>query len=296
MKQLLLSFFYLFTGLTTFSQEELRFVELGSESAYCRIYDYQNGNGSVYASASGGVPDYSYQWENLSTGETSMSSTWGGLNPGDYRITVTDNDGNTLSETITVDSLNPIANFDVISDDLDPIEWGYIGTAPATVTFVNTSLYFANPLVPIADTIFYFQPEATEGGTFYESYPLLETYTYNYGGEFDACMVALTDNGCTDTICKTIGLFGPLTIGEESSSNLITITSQPNSNQISIKQADVKNGNLVKIYRLTGQLILQEEIYSNTALLPFTGTRGIYIFEFYENDSMQLIGSGKFNY
>ena len=35
----------------------------------------------VYASASGGTPDYDYIWEDLTTGATTTNTTWGGRNP-----------------------------------------------------------------------------------------------------------------------------------------------------------------------------------------------------------------------
>ncbi|WP_035843213.1 PKD domain-containing protein, partial [Crocinitomix catalasitica] len=46
----------------------LEFVELGYEPAYCRLYDYQKGNGVVKAAMIGGVADYGYLWTNLQTG------------------------------------------------------------------------------------------------------------------------------------------------------------------------------------------------------------------------------------
>ncbi|WP_027418590.1 SprB repeat-containing protein [Crocinitomix catalasitica] len=296
MKKIVISILLVLTGFISFSQDELRFTDVSSEAAYCRLYSYQNGNGQVTATATGGTPNYSYLWVNLTSGELIDRATWGGLNPGDYLITITDNDGTSISQTVTVDSLNPIASFDVVSDDVEPIDWGYIGAAPAEVTFVNTSQYFANPLNPFSDTTFFFRPQGYEEWALYEDYYEFASYTYNYGGIFTPCLVSINKNGCRDTMCTTIGLFGPLSIEGSNSSNIISITSQSSTNQISIQQTEIKNGSLVKIYSLNGQLITQEEIYTNTSQIPFNETRGIYIFEFYEKNSMQLIGSGKFNY
>ena len=60
MKQLFTSILFIFTGFISFSQDELRFTEVSSEAAYCRLYSYQNGNGQVTATATGGTPNYSY--------------------------------------------------------------------------------------------------------------------------------------------------------------------------------------------------------------------------------------------
>jgi len=99
----------------------------------------------VYAAAAGGTPDYSYGWTNLGTGAANGSTTWGGLNPGSYLITATDDNGCIITETIELDSLNPIADFDVTSPQfLDPLV--YEGTAIVDVHFVNQSLYFSNPI------------------------------------------------------------------------------------------------------------------------------------------------------
>jgi len=48
------------------------------------LFDFQSGNGVVFAAATGGVPDYTYLWTNLETGDTEDNTTWGGLNPGNY--------------------------------------------------------------------------------------------------------------------------------------------------------------------------------------------------------------------
>ena len=130
----------------------IEFSQFGFDPAYCRIYDYQNGNGQVYAAAIGGVADYEYQWKNLTTGATVPNSTWGGLNPGDYEITVTDDVGCIMKRIITVDSLNPIADFTVTSDQLNG---DLNGTETVYATFTNTSTNFANPLNPLADTTFF---------------------------------------------------------------------------------------------------------------------------------------------
>lgn len=188
--------------ITISQNPELVFTEFDYEPAYCRMFSYQSGNGVVSAAATGGVASYAYEWLNVGTGQTSNNTTWGGLNPGTYQMTVTDAVGCTLVETIVLDSVNPIAAFTATSDDFyAPLE----GTAPVCVDFTNESQYFANPNNPAADTTFFWQLG-------YPEMPWQITHDYNqimdtcYYAEaiHEVCLVAINKNGCTDTACVEI--------------------------------------------------------------------------------------------
>ncbi|MEO9532614.1 MAG: gliding motility-associated C-terminal domain-containing protein [Crocinitomicaceae bacterium] len=183
---------------------ELIFQDFGSEPAYCRQFGYQSGNGVVFASAGGGTPDYDYLWTNLGTGATSTNTTWGGLNPGSYEMTITDNNGCTLTEVMVLDSVNPIADFTILSAQLDA---NCEGTAPVTVQFGNQSQYFANPNNPSADTTFFWNLNHYNFPSIWTiSHDINETFDTTYTGEeiYQACLVAINKNGCTDTTCKDI--------------------------------------------------------------------------------------------
>ncbi|UKN01622.1 gliding motility-associated C-terminal domain-containing protein [Paracrocinitomix mangrovi] len=182
--------------------DSLYLSEFGSDPAYCRMFDYQSGNGVVYVGAAGGVPGYTYQWMNLEDSTTTANTTWGGLNPGTYQITVVDANGCVLVETIELDSLNPIADFDLSSSQFTA-EWE--GTAPVDVHFVNQSQYFANPNNPNADTTFFWD----FGSGWVISHDWFEEFdtTYNTAGTYNVCLVAVNKNGCTDTACVPITIF-----------------------------------------------------------------------------------------
>ena len=188
--------------------DELYFSELGFDPAYCRLYSYQNGNGVVFAAAAGGTPDYEYIWTDLTTGATTTNTTWGGRNVGNYQIVATDNNGCTLTAIVTVDSLNPIADFEMTSPQFTS---DYEGTAPVDVHFVNQSLYFANPNSPDADTTFFWNFNY-DNSIWIISHDYLQTFdtTYGIGGEYEACLVAINKNGCSDTLCKTLIIYDPL--------------------------------------------------------------------------------------
>jgi gliding motility-associated-like protein len=190
--------------------DSLYFVELGYDPAYCRLFPYQSGNGVVYAAAAGGTPDYFYGWTNLGTGASTGNTTWGGLNPGTYIVTATDDNGCTINATIVLDSLSPIANFDAISAQWDP-PGSLQGTAVVDVHFVNQSLYYANPNDPNADTTFFWNFN-TPTAPWTISHDIAETFDTSYaiGGTYQVCLVALNKNGCSDTLCKDLIIFDEL--------------------------------------------------------------------------------------
>jgi len=187
---------------------QLALIEFGMEPASCRLFYYQSGNGVVFASATGGTPDYSYLWTNLETGETSTNTTWGGLNPATYQIQVVDDNGCTLTETIVLDSLNPIADFDMSSAGFT-IEWE--GDAPLVVHFENQSQNFSNINDPNADTTFFWNFNFDEAN-WVISHDVNETFdtTYAISGTYTICLTALNKNGCSDTLCQDIIVYDPV--------------------------------------------------------------------------------------
>jgi gliding motility-associated-like protein len=191
--------------ITIVEPEELIFAELGVEPAYCRLFPYQSGNGVVFAAATGGTPDYTYEWKDSLTGETTNNTTWGGLNPGIYVVTVTDDAGCVLTQEIVLDSLNPIADFDMTSPQFES-EWA--GTLVMDIHFVNTSQNFSNPNDPLADTTFFWNFESPNA-PWIISHDYYETFDTSYGvaGTYNVCLVAQNKNGCTDTTCKEITVY-----------------------------------------------------------------------------------------
>lgn len=189
---------------TIVEPDPLVFSELGYEPAYCRLFDYQSGNGVVFAAATGGTPSYNYLWINTETGDSTTNTTWGGLNPGTYEIQVTDANGCTLNDFVEVDSLNPLADFEMTSLDFDV---PYQGNAPLEVQFNNQSNYFANPNNPNADTTFFWNFNY-DTAPWVISHALEDVYDTTYtAGEYIVCLAAVNKNGCSDTLCKEIVVF-----------------------------------------------------------------------------------------
>lgn len=190
--------------------DSLYFSEFGYEPADCRLFSYQNGNGVVFAAAAGGTPDYDYMWTNNTTGVTSTNTTWGGLNPATYTMVVTDDNGCTLTQTVELDSVSPIADFDVASDEF--LTAGvYEGTAIVCVEFTNQSQYYANPNDPNADTTFFWNLNTPDAG-WVISHDVDEVFDtcYTSEGVYTVCLVALNKNGCSDTSCADMIIYDPL--------------------------------------------------------------------------------------
>ena len=192
----------------------MTFAQLGVDPAYCRSQGFQVGNGRVFAAVTGGTPDYDYLWTNLQTGANTANTTWGGINPGQYTILAQDGNGCILTQTVTVDSLNPIADFDPTSLEFTA-DWE--GTAPVTVTYTNTSQNYANPLNPNADPLFIWELNTDLGGNpilindvVTDSFGLTLDTTFLVGGTYTACLVVVTSNDCKDTMCKDIIIYDDL--------------------------------------------------------------------------------------
>lgn len=192
----------------------LEFAEIGYEPAYCRIYGYQIGNGQVYAAATGGTSDYTYLWTKLGTTPpvTSVNSTWGGLNPGDYEMVVTDANGCLLTQVVTLDSVNPTAIADITSAQLNG---NLEGTAEVCIEVQNNSLYFANPIDPLADTSFWLSLDyPNDPWQLYQDDDFYLTFDtcYAVGGEYDVCLKIQNKNGCQDSVCHVVTVWDPLEI------------------------------------------------------------------------------------
>lgn len=188
--------------------DSMYFSEIGSYPAYCRMFYYQSGNGVVYAAAAGGTGNFTYNWINYETDQSTNNSTWGGLNPGEYTIFVVDDNGCILTDVLQLDSLNPLADFEMTSPQFTS---NYYGTAPVDVHFINQSLYYANPNDPNADTTFFWNFNTPTAGWII-SHDVNETFdsTYLVGGTYEVCLVALNKNGCTDTLCKPLVIYDAL--------------------------------------------------------------------------------------
>lgn len=184
-------------------------LDLGKDPAYCRTQSFQKGNGVVFGTATGGAGNFTFEWENVETGDKTTSTTWSALNPGNYKFTAKDQNNCIVSSVILLDSLNPIAAFTPVSIGFEgPGE--FEGTEELEVEFENQSLYFANPNNPLADTTFkwnlFTNQDPGGSGNWFFSFNYDEKIDTSYFDEitYEVCLVAKNFNGCADTLCKEI--------------------------------------------------------------------------------------------
>ncbi|NOQ75815.1 MAG: hypothetical protein GQ574_27670 [Crocinitomix sp.] len=267
-------------------------VVIGSEDAYCRTSGEQYGNGIVWAYAEGGVPVYTYTWRDLTTGDIHPATTWGGLNVGCYEITVIDMEGTIAMDTVCIDSINPIAEFLVVSAELDSLEWAYVGEAPVNVSFQTVGIPLASP--PFFDTSFIFRPQGFEPWIAYEDeVGEFMTYYFEYGGDYTASMIAINHNGCTDTAHARIYLTGPAGLNDRNEIDLFSIITHSNSSTITVTMQGYKNDLNLSLYTISGQKIQSHRITEPHLEIVAPSVNGIYIYEVIDPKTGQKIAAGK---
>jgi hypothetical protein len=252
-------------------------VEIGFEPASCRLYPYQSGNGAVYCAVTGGTPDYSYEWTNLETGANVNGAILGGLNAGDYKVVVTDDAGCILTDTVFVDSLSPIANFDIISTHLDI---NLESNMWAQVDFVNQSQHYANPLDPNADTTFFWNLNTpiADWEISHDVNEMKDTL-YTMNGSYDVCLVTLNKNGCADTLCKTITIHSYAGQIENSlSSGIFDVYPTVSSGIFTFSNNEHPEDYTLYIYNTQGALILTERLTADHTKIILDGANGAYLY------------------
>lgn len=180
--------------------------------AQCRQSADQSGHGVVSVAVEGGLSPYAYSWTDIGTGETAGSSTWEDRIAGVYRINVKDTNGCFLTDTIRLDSVSPIAAFEVSSPQFIA-EDVYEGTAVVDVVFTNNSQHFAEPFDPPVDTTFFWAMDYPNDAWVAVTADANDfNWSYSEGGEYLACLRAINKNSCADTTCQTIIVYDPLEI------------------------------------------------------------------------------------
>ncbi len=180
---------------------------------FCRTSDMQTGGGVVSASAdpdSPGTGSVSYEWKHLGNGQTSDVPTFSGIRePGTIELTLIDANGCEFTDQIYLDSINPVADFDVQSDQFDFPDI-YEGTEDVRVKINNLSTGYARLDDPNDDVVFQWNlyanqyPESQQNWFF--TYSIDDKVDTIYSGEevYQACLVVNNYNDCADTTCKEI--------------------------------------------------------------------------------------------
>ncbi|UKN01114.1 hypothetical protein K6119_15400 [Paracrocinitomix mangrovi] len=286
----------LFVSHFTVAQTPLHFVELGAEPAQCRLYNYQSGNGVVYAAVAGGVPSYDYVWININTTDSTTNSTWGGLNPGWYTIKVTDAVGDTLVDSVYVDSLNPHSSFDISSNQpFTGLSGLVIGEAPLAVDLeITNQQWLAYPNWPMFDNRFFRWKLGNQGWT--DSLSLADAFQqnmhFNTQSIQEVCLAVWNKNSCADTSCVSFNILFPSSF-VSGPNTLATISSNKSQNQITVFLEEEGQYEFL-IYSSQGILLENHTIDELCNVLPFYKSSGNYIYQLKNKLTGEVLEASQF--
>ena len=270
-------------GSSVFSWSQLQIDSIMASKAYCRTYDFQNGNGSLSAFISGGVAPYLYLWENMQTGFTSTNQVFAGLNPGTYSLNVTDANNVVVTSTVVLDSINPIASFDVVSS-----------LNSGNVSFENTSINVYDTNIPLSEPLFEWNLNSSNQNNWFFAFDDLPVDTVYTSGNYQVCLIAINYNDCRDTVCASIDVFNPADIEDNELNQFYSIHPSVKSRRLLFNKVGFDNGVELKVYSISGKLILKKEIFEDAYEIEFDPHRGTYVYELIGIENNVKLGKGKF--
>lgn len=102
----------------TIGQEDSLYISsLTLVPAFCRTGGFQNGNGEMDVTAIGGKGNKKIVWEEIATGDFHNAPKWAAKNTGEYTVTISDDNQCVAERTFTLDSINPVSDFFITSDE-----------------------------------------------------------------------------------------------------------------------------------------------------------------------------------
>ena len=292
MKFAILFFSLLFNSLYSSAQTFSYSIDI--QPSFCRTASFQNGNGSLSAVVTGST-NYATNWYTGAGNPIASTTTIGGLNPGLYVLEVVDSTGgNYVVDSVYLDSINPIADFTVVSSEL--IDLGndeYKGYNSANVTFGNNSSGYAQPSNPNSSIVFQWNFDNNNGGGWFFSF---DTNSVNntYGvGIYEVALLAKNFNDCRDTAFAKISVFATSADIESFGTDGFMVIPNFNSKYIDVIQEASVNST-VKIFNMQGQLISSNELIDTQNLIHFDQPKGTYIYQIVKNSD--VIYSNKFQF
>ena len=233
----------------TLEYENTIIIEFDAADVSC----YDAADGSVTAIPSG-TSDYSYQWLN-----GPASAEWNGLDVGSYSVTVTDVNGCTSTNTVSIDQPNP----DVVS-----FSWS---TDNLVVEFNNNS-------TP-GDYLWDFG----DGNTSSDANP---THAYSEAGTYTVCLRLTTDCGEKE-LCNTLSVNNANI--EENYWDYITVYPNPTSSLVyfEISHPDLAK---IKIMDIVGKEVHSVIINDNLNIIDMSSfSNGSYFFKIQDSNGRTLV-------
>ncbi|MFB6258523.1 MAG: PKD domain-containing protein [Flavobacteriales bacterium] len=215
-------------SVTVGMDEPVLNFSFSSDSATCTDND-----GSASVTVSGGSSPYSYQWNNGQTGD-SLSN----VPTGTYAVTVTDSNGCTGTDSVTVPQKTPSVNA-VFSTDTNGV---YTGDP---IRFIDSS----SSSLPIDIWKWRFG----DGDLLIDSSGAVVEHAYNDAGSFQAELVVITSKGCTDTARKLIDILSFIEVP-----NVFTPNRDGKNDRFKVRSSGLERFSL-RIYNRWGQLLFRSE-------------------------------------
>lgn len=290
-------FFISFAGRTqNIILDSLRII-----SAECRVSLTQPGFGMLVYYTSGTNPPYLFEIENLEN-DFSYSHTVNhddhvvGLNGyGVYVINITDNLNQIYIDSILVDSTKPEANFLIDSNELMFSNGKYIGFGETNADFIriNGSIVEQGwePIIPNCFFSWNLDSNILDwDSTYYNFQDTIINHTYTIGNH-TTCLVKHSQNDCRDTLCYDIEIYMPK---DSVDGFLFNVIPKQSTQTVLVNHSKLDKDIRFKIFSSTGQLLYDESLEGLQTEIPFYHARGVYLYQFYQEDSMQKLGAGKF--
>jgi PKD repeat protein/photosystem II stability/assembly factor-like uncharacterized protein len=217
-------------------------------------------NGTLSALVSGGTGALTLNWNNSLGNDTAYSA----LCPGNYILTVTDANGCTNRDTITIQQGRdyPVANF-IMSDTTVNVG--------QTVSFVNMSTTSATN---------FFWDFGDGAQSFFSS----SSHAYGSAGTYTVTNI-LNNGGCRDTLTATVFVVNGVGI-EETLNDLIRLYPNPANEEVILDFGGLNVRGTLEIFDNKGNLIRTVEIYHSSLIHVSTAglAEGIYHFSVRQDD------------
>ena len=263
---------------------------------FCRTSSSQNGGGVLSCVVSGGSGNQIINWYNGAGIVFSNNTLVAGLNAGTYVVEVIDAPiAAYFIDTIKLDSVNPVAAFNVNSNAL--IDLGndqYQGHISVDIEFENVSQNFAIPNFAPSDTMFYwnFDVDGPMSSWDFKAEVTPENRTFG-PGTYKIGLATENYNGCKDTTYAQITVEETASIQSILEEEFLLIPSF-DQKTLSIIGSNVDSDLKMDIYNLQGQLLKSIPNLSSKASIPFDYPKGIYLYQISDGQEIHL--SRKFQF
>ena len=262
------------------------------QPGYCRTNSTQFFNAIVAVSPTGGegseytIVFYNELNDTVSTFPVAVFSA-----PGIYSVKITDSIGQYLTTYFLVDSINPVADFEILSNQF-AVNSPAIGDSPLSISLKNKSTGIIEGVFFETTSVLWnikniFEPENDEWKLGHNYFQQIDS-TLNKPGTYQITLAIENQNGCVDTTTKT------LVVNNSEANQYFLIYPNPAAGKIYIVNPNAIENVQVEIFDLKGALLLLKENVGMGEPLNFPFKTGVYVYRFKNQKNREVLGTGKF--